>query len=94
MAKPLTTSAKNRNSWSVSALEPKSQYQIPTPSRPSAATDSPMTDPPKKATRSALLCPDSLAAAVVRTLARVAAFMPKKPAATELNAPVTYAKAV
>ena len=59
------------------------------PSSPSAATARPMTAPPKKATRSALPCPPSLAAADVRVLARVAAFMPKKPAHTELSAPKT-----
>ena len=42
--------------------------------------------------RRAFPCPSSLAAAEVRTLARVAAFMPKNPASTLLPAPATYAE--
>ena len=75
-------------------MEPISQYQRPTPTRPSAATDSPITAPPKNATLSALPWPCSDAAADVRTFARVAAFIPKKPASTELRAPVMYASDV
>ena len=63
------------------------------PRSPRAATDRPMTAPPKKAMRNALPCPSSLAAAEVRTFARVAAFMPKNPASTLLAAPATYASA-
>ncbi len=48
-----------------------------------------MTAPPAKAMRSALPWPSVLAAAEVRTLARVAAFMPKKPASTDETAPAT-----
>ena len=62
---------------------------MPIPSSPSAATERPITAPPKNATRSALPCPSVLAAAEVRTLARVAAFMPKKPARTLQAAPAT-----
>ncbi len=48
-----------------------------------------MTDAPKNATRRARPWPESWAAAAVRTLARVAAFMPKKPARPEEKAPAT-----
>ena len=79
MANPLMTliespRAKRRNS-------------PPTPTSPRLATHRPMTAPPLKATSSALAWPSSLAACEVRTLAVVAAFMPKKPAAMEQTAP-------
>ncbi len=54
----------------------------------------PMTAPPLNATRSALPWPSERAASEVRTLASVAACMPKKPAQIELSAPSTYATAV
>ena len=47
----------------------------------------PMTEPPEKAMDRALFMPLSMAAFAVRTLARVATFMPKKPAAIENSAP-------
>jgi len=61
---------------------------------PRAATASPMTAPPLKATRSARDWPLDRAASVVRTLPRVAACMPKKPARPDPAAPNTYAMAV
>ncbi len=89
MAKPDTISAKRGNSpVPAIASAAMSAYSTPRPSIPSAATARPITAPPKKATRSALPCPSVLAAADVRTFARVAAFIPKKPASTELSAPV------
>ena len=48
----------------------------------------PMTEPPEKAIDSALFMPLSMAAFAVRTLARVATRMPKKPAAMEKIAPI------
>ncbi len=54
---------------------------------PRLATATPITEPPLKAINKAAPCPLSLAAAVVRTLARVADFMPRKPASTEQAAP-------
>ena len=47
----------------------------------------PITAPPEKATRSALAWPSARAASEVRTLAAVAAFIPKKPARIEQAAP-------
>ena len=64
------------------------------PSNPSDATDSPITPPPKNAIRKAGPGPCARAASDVRTLARVAAVIPKKPARIEHAAPATYAIAV
>jgi hypothetical protein len=75
----------------VSGSPPKNKYRVPRPSRPSAATVSPMTEPPKKATERAAAAPCVCAAVVVRTLARVAVYMPKKPASIEHTAPVKKA---
>ena len=47
----------------------------------------PMTEPPEKAMDSARFMPDSRAAFAVRTLARVATRIPKKPARMEQRAP-------
>src|SRR5690606_35980779 len=93
LAKPLTTSEKNPKAATPMPVAPRNKYRIPTPSNPSAATDSPITAPPKNATRSAMPCPASLAAADVRTFARVAAVIPKNPARIELIAPVMNAPA-
>ena len=46
-----------------------------------------MTEPPEKAIDRALFMPLSMAAFAVRTFARVATLMPKKPAAIENSAP-------
>ena len=48
-----------------------------------------MTEPPEKAMDKALVMPLSMAALAVRTLARVATFMPKYPASMENPAPMT-----
>jgi hypothetical protein len=61
---------------------------------PSAAMVSPMTEPPKKATASALSRPRVRAACAVRTLALVAAFIPTNPASIEHIAPEMKASAV
>ena len=54
----------------------------------------PMTEPPEKATANARFMPPSRAACAVRTLARVATRMPKKPARIEKSAPATKQTAV
>jgi hypothetical protein len=59
----------------------------PIPRSPSAATAVPITAPPENATRRAFACPSVRAASEVRTLARVAACMPKNPARIEQTAP-------
>ncbi len=59
----------------------------PMPSKPRLATARPITAPPENAARSARAWPPARAASAVRTLARVAAFMPKSPARTEQIAP-------
>jgi hypothetical protein len=66
----------------------------PRPRMPSAAMVRPITEPPKKATASALSRPTARAACAVRTLALVAAFMPMNPASIEQIAPETNASAV
>ena len=53
-----------------------------------------MMEPPKKATDSAAAGPWLWAAAVVRTLALVAVYMPIQPAPAEDNAPATKAQIV
>ena len=72
----------------VARVDPESE---PRPSSPMAATVRPMTAPPEKAILSALAAPVSLAATVVRTFARVAVFMPMKPAAEEARQPMKKA---
>ena len=95
MAKPLMISAKRRypaSSWSPGGRAPPgmvSAETTPIPTRPSAATASPMTEPPSKAMRSARAWPLLRAASEVRTLALVAAFMPKSPARMEQPPPKT-----
>ncbi len=64
------------------------------PSRPSEATARPITAPPLKAMPSARAWPLERAASEVRTLALVAAFIPKRPAAIEQLPPRMYAIAV
>ncbi len=54
----------------------------------------PMTEPPAKAMERALFMPDASAALAVRTLARVATFIPKKPARMEQSAPSRKHRAV
>src|SRR5712692_8888363 len=66
----------------------------PRPRMPSAAMVRPITEPPKKATASALSRPRVRAAWAVRTLAFVAAFMPMKPASMEQTEPEMKASAV
>src|ERR1700693_3633872 len=66
----------------------------PRPRMPSAAMVRPITEPPKKATASALSRPTVRAACAVRTLAWVAAFMPMNPASMEQTAPEMNASAV
>ena len=66
----------------------------PTPKRPRDATASPITAPPLYDTDNAFARPELLAASDVRTLAFVAALIPKKPASTELTAPKINAAAV
>src|SRR3970040_363592 len=68
--------------------------KMPRPRMPSAAMVRPMTEPPKKATASALSRPTVRAACAVRTLALVAAFMPMNPASMEQTAPEMKASAV
>src|SRR3990170_2484815 len=68
--------------------------KMPRPRRPSEAMVRPITEPPKKATASALSRPTVRAACAVRTLALVAAFMPMKPASMEQTAPEMKASAV
>ena len=53
-----------------------------------------MTAPPENATRSAAAWPLARAASAVRTLAWVAALIPKKPARIEHSAPPRYAAPV
>ena len=90
IAKPAMISAKRGNSPVPGiASAASTRYRTPMPTSPSAATDRPITAPPKNAIRSALPRPSWLAAAEVRTFARVAAFIPKKPASTLLAAPAT-----
>jgi hypothetical protein len=67
---------------------------IPIPRRPKLATLNPITAPPSNAMRSARACPLSRAASLVRTFARVAAFIPASPARIEEMPPATYAYAV
>ena len=62
---------------------------VPSPSKPSPETHSPMTAPLLNAILSALGMPDVRAAFAVLTLPFVATFMPKNPARTEKSAPMT-----
>ncbi len=80
--------------WAVSGSPPKSQYSDPRPIKPNEATQRPITDPPKNATLRAAGAPAVCAAVVVRTLARVAAYIPMYPARAEEMAPTANAKAV
>jgi hypothetical protein len=64
---------------------------MPVSARPT--TESPITDPPAKATCRAWLRP-LRAALAVRMLAPVAVFIPKKPASPEQNAPRTNDNAI
>ncbi|MEJ2370063.1 MAG: hypothetical protein P8Y07_04340 [Gemmatimonadales bacterium] len=91
MAKPLMISANGPKPFSAGG---KISSTAPIPTRPRLATERPMTAPPLNATRRAFPRPSERAASVVRTFARVAACMPKKPARIELAAPKTYAAAV
>ena len=90
IAKPLTicpnVSNPTRSGWKINSTAPR-------PARPRLPTARPITAPPLNATLSAFASPDSRAASVVRTLARVAACMPRKPAMIEQAAPNTYAAA-
>ena len=65
-----------------------------TPSNPREATDNPMTSPPRKATINARVWPSERAASAVRTLACVAATIPKYPVSIEQIAPAKNATAV
>ena len=67
---------------------------MPTPSSPNPASASPITAPPRKATIKAAPTPSLRAASQVRVLARVADFIPIKPARIEQAAPDTKQIAV
>ncbi len=82
-------SEKARNAASVSATRPTHRNTRPMPSRPSEATERPITPPPKNAIRSAGPWPWVRAASDVRTFASVAALIPKNPARIEHRAPAT-----
>ncbi len=88
MAKPAITSLNVLNAESSVRPPAKMNSTPPIPSNPKLPTDKPITAPPLKAMRNALPCPESRAASDVRTLASVAAFMPKKPAISEQRAPL------
>jgi hypothetical protein len=57
------------------------------PMSPRPATQRPITAPPSRAMSSASALPFERAASAVRTFAKVAAFIPMKPASSDRNAP-------
>ncbi len=94
MANPAITSLNVLNAGSPVRPPANTKRTTPMPSSPRLPTDRPITAPPLKAMRSALPCPRSRAASDVRTLASVAAFIPKNPASSEHRAPPMYAAEV
>ncbi len=87
MANPVMISLKAFQPSSAAGVPRKTRSTMPTPSSPRLATARPITAPPLNATRRAISCPFSRAASLVRALARVADFMPKKPAKMEHRPP-------
>ena len=94
MANPVMISLNRLQPLSSSGVPRKIMNIRPMPRRPRLATESPMTAPPLKATRSALACPSDRAASLVRVLDMVAASIPNNPARIEQIPPNKYATAV
>jgi hypothetical protein len=81
-APPKAKPSSTRGAWSSKMISTSEA-----PSRPRPTVNMPTTPPARKASRSAGLVPDSLAAFATRRLVRVASVMPMKPTSPENSAP-------
>ena len=85
--------APTANAWSRDAFPGKTAAIVLRPRSPNAATESPITAPPSRATNNAFGFLPVRAACAVRTFASVAARIPQNPARSDRSDPAANAPA-